>query len=74
MFTGAVITYIVTGRNVDEAAVLRSIELAARKYCPAQIMLEQAFPMDLRYEIYEDEGEHQKRLVYQGVWQETLPE
>jgi putative redox protein len=47
VFTNAVITYVVTGRNVNEQAVLRSIELTATKYCPAQIMLEQAFPMDL---------------------------
>lgn len=69
VFTKAVITYIVTGRNVDETAVLRSIELAATKYCPAQIMLLQAFPMDLHYEIYEDEVDGNKRLTHQGVWQ-----
>ena len=69
VFTNAVITYIVAGRNVNEEAVLRSIELTATKYCPAQIMLEQAFPMDLHYEIYEDEGDGNKRLTHQGVWQ-----
>ena len=55
VITSAVITYVVTGKNIDEAAVLRSIELTATKYCPAQTMLEQAFPMDLHYEIYEVE-------------------
>lgn len=74
VFTSAVITYIVVGKNIDETAVLRSIELTATKYCPAQIMLEQAFPMDLQYEIYEDEGDGGKRLTYQGVWQDLLPE
>ena len=74
VITSAVITYIVVGKNIDEAAVLRSIELTAIKYCPAQIMLEQAFPMDLQYEIYEDEGDDGKRLTYQGVWQDLLPE
>ena len=69
VFTRAAITYIVTGSNVHEEAVLRSIELAATKYCPAQIMLEQAFPMDLHYEIYEDEADGMKRLTYQGIWQ-----
>ena len=48
VFTNALITYVVTGRNIKEAAVLRSIELAATKYCPAQFMLAQAFPMELR--------------------------
>ena len=74
VFTSAAITYIVVGKNIDEAAVLRSIELTATKYCPAQIMLEQAFPMDLQYEIYEDEGDGEKRLTYQGAWQDLLPE
>jgi len=69
VFTSAVITYVVTGKHVDEAAVLRSIELTATKYCPAQIMLEQTFPMDLHYEIYEDEADGTKRLTYQGIWQ-----
>jgi putative redox protein len=74
VFTKAVITYAVTGKNVDETAVLRSIELTATKYCPAQIMLQQAFPMDLHYEIYEEQGDGNKRLAHQGVWQEMLPD
>jgi putative redox protein len=74
VFTRAAITYAITGRNVDENAVLRSIELTATKYCPAQIMLEQAFPMDLHYEIYEDEGAETRRLVFRGIWQEMTEE
>ena len=74
VFTRAAITFVVSGRHVDEAAVVRSIELAATKYCPAQAMLEQAFPMDLHYEIYEDEGGGNNRLVFQGVWQNTMME
>ncbi len=70
VFTSAVITYVIVGRNINEDAVLRSIELTATKYCPAQIMLEQAFPMNLHYEIYEDEDDGGKRLIYQGMWQE----
>ena len=69
VFTRAEITFVVTGKEVSEEALLRSIELAATKYCPASAMLEQAFPMDLHYEIYEDEGNGNKRLMYQGVWQ-----
>jgi len=72
VFTGAVITFVVTGIQVSEDAVLRSIELAATKYCPASAMLEQAFPMDLHYEIYESEENGQKRLTYQGVWQNMM--
>ena len=70
VFTSALITYIITGKNVDEAAVLRSIELSITKYCPVQFMLAQVFPMELHYEIYEDEGEGNRRLTSQGIWQE----
>ncbi len=74
VFTSALITYIVTGKNVDEMAVLRSIELSITKYCPVQFMLAQAFPMELHYEIYEDEGNGNRRLTSQGIWQELSVE
>jgi putative redox protein len=70
VFTRALITYIVTGMSVDESAVLRSIELSMTKYCPVQVMLAQAFPMELHYEIYEEEPDGTRRLVSQGIWQE----
>jgi putative redox protein len=70
VFTRALITYIVTGRNVNETALIRSIELAATKYCPAQFMLAQAFPMELHYEIYEEAGAGLRQLTFQGTWQE----
>jgi putative redox protein len=69
VFTNAVITYVVSGTAIDEASVLRAIELSATRYCPAQAMLGQVFPMELRYEIYEDEEGEGKHLVKQGVWQ-----
>jgi putative redox protein len=64
VFTQARITYMVTGRAVDEAALLRAIGLSAQKYCPAQAMLSKAFPMELVYEIYETDGS----LVKKGQW------
>ena len=67
VFTSAVITYVVSGKNVSELAVLRAIELTSEKYCPAQIMLSQAFPMTVHYEIYEEEENGERRLTYQGV-------
>jgi putative redox protein len=74
VFTSAIITYIVRGNNIDEASVLRAIELTSTKYCPAQAMLGQAFPINLQYEIYEDEGDGNQRLTYQGSWQEMVTE
>ena len=68
VFTAAQIVYLVTGHNVDEAAVLRAIELSALQYCSAQAMLSKAFPMELMYEIYEDLGNGETQLVKQGQW------
>lgn len=63
VFTCAVIDYQVNGHNVDETAVVRALELSATKYCPAQAMLGKVFPIELRYEIYEDEGDGKKTLM-----------
>ena len=68
VFEHAKITYLVNGHNIDEAAVLRAIELSSLKYCPAQAMLSKVFPIDLIYEIYEDQGGGEKELVKQGQW------
>ncbi|HTX92182.1 MAG TPA: OsmC family protein [Anaerolineales bacterium] len=64
-FTRATITYLVSGHNVDEAAVLRAIELSATKYCPAQAMLGKILPLELRYEIYEGDSGPVKAGDYQ---------
>lgn len=74
VFTRAIITYVVVGKSVEEDAVLRSIELSATKYCPVYAMLEQAFPIDMHYEIYEDLEEGQTQLIYQGVFQSLFHE
>ncbi|MFN8413640.1 MAG: OsmC family protein [Anaerolineales bacterium] len=54
VFTQAVIEYLVTGKNLDETAIVRAISLSAEKYCPAQAMLSKAFPMKLVYKIYDN--------------------
>ena len=64
VFTHARILYQISGRNVDEAAVVRAIELSATKYCPAQAMLSKVFPIDLVYEIYDEDGQ----LIKKGDW------
>jgi len=69
VFTQAVITYLVTGHTVDEAAVLRAIELSVTKYCPVQAMLSKVVPMELVYEIYDDEDNGKTKLVKQGKYQ-----
>jgi putative redox protein len=71
VFTRALLTYVVTGTGVEEAALVRAIELSMTKYCPVQVMLSQAFPMELHYEIYEDELDGGRRLTSQGIWEES---
>ncbi|MBI5353727.1 MAG: OsmC family protein [Chloroflexi bacterium] len=65
VFTQAVIEYLVTGKDVDEASLLRAIELSAEKYCPAQAMLSKAFPMQLVYKIFDNDG---KVLMKEGKY------
>ena len=57
VFTNATVEYHVTGKEVDEKAVVRAIELSATRYCPAQSMLIKVFPMVLKYYIYNEDGD-----------------
>lgn len=65
VFTRSVIEYHVYGSSVDEAAVVRAIELSAEKYCPAQAMLSKAFAIDLVYKIFDD---NTKVLLKEGSY------
>ena len=66
VISSAVIEYLISGKDVEEAAVLRAIELSAEKYCPAQAMLGKAFPMQLVYKIFDEDG---KSLLKQGRYE-----
>ncbi|MCD6400459.1 MAG: OsmC family protein [Anaerolineales bacterium] len=68
VFTIAKIEYIFSGHDIDEAAAVRSIELSAIRYCPAQGMLAKIMPFDLRYQIYEDLGDGERKLVTTGKY------
>jgi len=67
VFTGATIEYLVTGHGVEEAAVVRAIELTSERYCPVQAMLGKVMPIGLRYQIFEDEN-GEKKLVTEGEY------
>jgi putative redox protein len=71
VFTHAVIEYFVTGQGIDEAAVVRSIELSATRYCPAQAMFDQVFPIELKYHIYEVGDDDQPQLVKSGEYKQA---
>jgi len=68
VITDAVIEYFVTGKNLDESALLRAIELSATRYCPAQAMFSKLMPIEMRYHIYEEDGEGRRNLVKSGVY------
>jgi putative redox protein len=74
VFTHTLITYQVTGHNVDEKAVVRSIELSATKYCAAQAMLSKVAPMELIYEIYEGKTAQTRQLVKTGKYNPVIIE
>jgi putative redox protein len=74
VFTRARLTYKFTGTDIEEAAVLRAIELSATKYCPVHAMLEQVFHIDILYEIYDDDGNGTPRLSSSGAWHELMIE
>lgn len=71
VFTRAEIEYFISGYQIEEAAVLRAIELSAMRYCPAQAMFSKVFPITLKYSIYEQEAGGERRLVKSGEF--TLP-
>jgi putative redox protein len=68
VFTGAVFEYHIAGHRVDEAAVVRAIELSLTRYCPANAMLGRLMPTQFKYFIYEDQGEGRRGLVKSGEY------
>mgnify|MGYP001218881800 CR=1 FL=1 len=51
MYKALDVTYIVTGTDIDPAAVERAMQLSETKYCGAMATLRQAAPVTLKYEI-----------------------
>jgi hypothetical protein len=68
VFTNAVIAYENTGHGVEESAVRRAIELSAVRYCPAQGMLAELFPIRLDDTIYEGDSAEERALVLSDQW------
>ena len=66
VFTHITIEYHVTGHEIDEKALVRAIDLSAKRYCPAQSMLVQAVPIDLQYQIYEADGNQRGKIITSG--------
>lgn len=57
VFTHIVLEYVVTGRQIDRAAVERSVELSATKYCSASAMLGQVAKIEHKITVLEAEAQ-----------------
>ncbi len=68
VYTKATLEYQVTGHQVEEAALLRAIELSMTKYCPVHAMLSKAFPIQVSYVIYEGESSGEQKLIKRGIY------
>lgn len=53
VFTSATLEYVVTGRNIDPAAVERAIQLSTETYCSVHAMLHKAMQITTTYRIIE---------------------
>jgi putative redox protein len=69
VFTAARLIYQISGVNVSEEAVRRAIELSVTKYCPVLAMLSKAFPVATDYEILEETGDGNKKLIAAGTYE-----
>ena len=69
VITHASLEYLVVGHNINEGALLKAIDLSVKKYCPVHAMLEKAFPIEMNYSIFEDDGKGKQRLVKKGLFQ-----
>jgi putative redox protein len=67
-FLKGALDYMVTGHGVDEAAVVRAIELSVTKYCPVYASIRGSFPMAFAYSIYEGEAAGGQTLVAKGEY------
>ena len=53
VFTHLTIEYVISGKDISREAVERAVDLSANKYCPAQAMLKQGAPMEMKVTILE---------------------
>jgi putative redox protein len=57
IFTKIDLEYIIYGKEVDEVAVKRAVELSQEKYCSVTGMIKQTCPVNYIYRITQNRGE-----------------
>ncbi len=60
VYTHIVLEYVVTGHNIDQAAVERAVELSETKYCSAQAMLGKVAKIENSITVIEAQPEETK--------------
>lgn len=55
VFTKILITYTITGKNIDRNSVERAVELSETKYCGAQAMLKETADISQKIVIHQSE-------------------
>jgi putative redox protein len=73
VITAATLEYVLSGHNIDEASLVRAIDLSVEKYCPVHAMLSKAFTIDLRYSIFDVDGDREPKLVARGTCAPAAP-
>jgi putative redox protein len=68
VITSAELEYVISGHEVDVAAVVRAIDLSVKHYCPVHAMLAKAFPISLRYSVLESDGMGAETVVKRGEY------
>ncbi len=54
VFSKILITYTITGKDIDRDAVERAVELSETKYCPAQAMLKETVDISHKIVIHQE--------------------
>jgi putative redox protein len=54
VFTSVRIRHVVTGIEIDKAAVERAIQLSEEKYCSVGAMIQQSAKFETQYEVHEE--------------------
>jgi putative redox protein len=68
VITSACLEYVVSGRAIEEDALVRAIELSVKQYCPVHAMLGRAFPIELRYSIFEINSDGTRERTRVGTY------
>src|SRR5437763_14383139 len=68
VFTAVRIHHVVTGLEIDPAAIEEAIRLSEEKYCTVGAMLKQTAPFKTTYEIIKEKDRKSRRVGKEGIY------